>query len=74
MCEWASPWNSMPMKSHVNRVSPESPRWMSFIIVMWCTTGFGLSGPATVSSGHEHETVRPVLIRPAASLTMSGVM
>src|SRR5262249_23109965 len=73
-CECASPWNSIPMKSPVKRRSPASPMWMSCMIVIWCRTGLGLSGPAWVSRGHEQETVRPVRTSRAAAATRPGVI
>ena len=44
------------------------------MIVMWCRTGLGLSGPALVSRGHEQETRRPDRTSRAAAATRSGVI
>ena len=75
MCECASPWNSMPMKSQVKRSRPPpSPMSASCSMVMWCTTGLGLSGPALVSSGQPQVTVRPARTSALAARTCAGVM
>lgn len=74
MWEWASPWNSTPRKSAVKRRLPPSPMSASASMVMWCTAGLGLSGPALVSSGHEQPTVMPERTSAVAAAIRSGVM
>src|SRR5215813_11770207 len=47
---------------------------MSCRIVMWCSMGFGLSGPARVSSAQEQDTRRPDLTSWVVCATRSGVI